>query len=357
MNSVTRLLIALYARLLRLYPATFYREFGGEMEAVFADALANTRSRGPLALLSWCGREFVTLPGALAQAHWQASSGEESLMERLSPFTQREGGAEPPGATPWAILAGTLPFLLAGLSYVPEAFYYPGLIGGLSSNVYLDLALHALLLLGLGVGWAYRFPRWSYGYLGMALMTSLSMGYSATPGLQLFGYSFGREQWGLRGWLPLLALAMAMLLLTRSRQPLAQLVRGVRADWTRLSFALYGAVTWLMLGVSFDSYGWYNDSRYLFLNLLAMTLIFSAGALLYMRQRRGWRRVLVLQVALLLVFPLEWLAKGVDRGFGGFPWTPTALGALGYLLLIGLWVTPPLWPGLAKMMHGRLRAS
>jgi hypothetical protein len=352
-NSVTRLLIALYARLLRLYPATFYREFGGEMKAVFADALADTRSRGPLGLLSWCGREFVTLPRALAQAHWQALSGEETLMERLSPFTRRKAGVEPPGATPRAIWAGTLPFLLAGLLVVLQAFYYPGLVPGLSHNAQLDLALHALLLLGLGVGWAYRFPRWSYGYLGIILMSSLWLGGTATPGLQLFGYSFGREQWGLRGWLPLLALAMAMLLLTRSRQPLAQLVRGVREDWTRLSFALYGAVTWLMRIVFFDSKGWYNDSRYLLLNLLALTLLFSVGALLYMQQRQGWRRVLALQTALLLVFPLEWLATSMDGSFGPFPWTPTALGL--YLLLIGLWVTPPLWPGLAQMMHGHLR--
>lgn len=357
MTSVTRLLIALYARLLRLYPAAFYREFGGEMKAVFADALAATRSRGPLALLSWCGREFVTLPGALAQAYWQASSVEETLMERLSPFTRREAGAEPPGATPWAIWAGSLPFLLAGLSVVLQAVYYPGLLPGLSHSAYLDLALHALLLLGLGVGWAYRFPRWSYSYLGAILMSSLWLGGAATPGLQLFGASFGREQWGLRGWLPLLALATAMLLLTRSRQPLAQLVRGLREDWTRLSFALYGAVAWLMLGVSFDSYGWYNDSRTLLLNLLAMTVIFSAGALLYMQQRPGWRRVLALQAALLLVLPLQWLAASLDGNLDPFSPALTAYGALGSLLLIGLWVTPPLWPGLAKMVHGRLRGT
>ena len=147
-------------------------------------------------MLSRCGREFVTLPGALAKAHWQALSRRETLMERLLPFTQSEAGVEPPGATPRAIWAGIPPLLLAGLSYVPEALYYPGLVRGLSSNVYLDLALHALLLLGLAVGWAYRFPRWSYSYLGIILMSSLWLGGTATPGLQLFGYSFSREQWG-----------------------------------------------------------------------------------------------------------------------------------------------------------------
>jgi hypothetical protein len=353
-NSVTRLLVALYARLLHLYPATFYREFGGEMEAVFADSLADNRSQGPLALLSWCGREFLTLPWALAQAHWEALSREETLMERMSPFTQNNAGVEPPGVTPWAIWAGTLPLLLAGLSYVVKAFYYPDSVRGLSHNAQLALAIHALLLLGLGVGWAYRFPRWSYVYLGMALMTTISMANSATPGLQLFGYSFGREQWGIRGWLPLLALAMAMLLLIRSPQPLAQLIRGMREDWTRLSFALYGAVTWVILGVSFDDYGWYNDSHYLLLNLLALTLIFGAGAFLYMQQRQGSGRILVLQAALLLCFLVGWLAAGVDGRFREFSSTSTALV---YLLLIGLWVTPPLWPGLAKMVYGRLRGS
>jgi hypothetical protein len=293
----------------------------------------------------------------MGTANWQALSAEETLMERLSPSTRSEVGVEPPGATPRAIWTGTLPFLLAGLSVVLGAFFYPGFVPGLSHTAYVALALHALLLVGLGVGWAYRFPRWSYGYLGMTLMTSLSMGYAATPGLQLFGYTFGREQWGLLGWLTLLALAIALLLLTRSRQPLAQLVRGAREDWTLLSFALYGAVSLLMLGVSFDNYGWYNDSRYLLLNLLVLTLLFSAGALLYMQQRQGWRRVLALQAALLLVFPLGWLSRSVDGSSASSSSMPAVYGALGYLLLIGLWVTPPLWPGLAKMMHERLRWS
>lgn len=275
-------------------------------------------------------------------------------MARVSPFTQSEGGEEPLRATRWAIWAGTLPLLLVGLSYVLEAFYYPGHLPGLAHNGYLHLALHGLLLLGLGIGWARHFPRWSYSTLGIILMSALWLGGTATPGLRLFGYSFGREPWGVRAWLPLLALAVAMLLLTRSREPLARLVRGIREDWTRLSFALYGAVTWLMLGVSFDNYGWYNDSRYLLLNLFALTLIFSAGAFLYMQQRQGRRRVLALQAALLLTFPVEWLARSVDGGSGLFSSTPTVLGVLGTLLLIGLWVTPPLWPGLAKMVHGRL---
>lgn len=278
-------------------------------------------------------------------------------MERLSPLTQSEAGMEPPGATPWAIWAGTLPLLLVGLSHVLMAFYYPDLVRGLSHNGQLEVALHALLLIGLGAGWARHFPRWSDSYLGIILMSSLGLAGSATPGLRLFSYSFGWEQWGVRAWLPLLALAMSMLLLTRSLQPLVQLVRGVREDWSRLSFALYGAVTLLMLRVSYDNYGWYNDSRYLLLNLLALTLIFSAGALLYMQQPQGWRRVLALQAALLLCFPVEWLATSLDGRFSSFSSMVTAYGALGSLLLIGLWVTPPLWPGLAKMMHGRLRGS
>jgi hypothetical protein len=51
-----------YARMLRLYPRDWRREFGVEMALVFADALHAARRRGALAVARLWWREVVTLP-------------------------------------------------------------------------------------------------------------------------------------------------------------------------------------------------------------------------------------------------------------------------------------------------------
>jgi hypothetical protein len=48
-----------YASLLRLYPRKWRREFGAEMSAVFADALADARRRGPRAVIALWLRELA----------------------------------------------------------------------------------------------------------------------------------------------------------------------------------------------------------------------------------------------------------------------------------------------------------
>jgi hypothetical protein len=276
-------------------------------------------------------------------------------MERQASFVRSEVGVEQPGATPWTMCAGTLPVVLSGLSVMLQAFYYPSLVRGLSHSAQLYLTLYAFFLVALGVGWAKGFPRWSYSCLGIVVVMTIWIVNIATPGFQLFGHRFGREVWGMLGWLPLLALVAVMLIVTRSLRPLHQLARDVREDWGRLSFALYGAVIWVLLISSFDNYGWYNNGRILLFNLLVQTVVFSAGAFLYMQQRRKWRRVLALQAALLLYFPVEWLAGSIDGSLGPFAPAPTAYSIIGYLMLIALWVTPPLWPALVRGMVVRLR--
>lgn len=276
-------------------------------------------------------------------------------MDSDSSLTRNLRQVGPPAATPWAVFAGVLPVLLSGLVVVVQAFYYPGQVRGLTHSAQLYLGLYAVLLVGLGVGWAKRFPRWSYGYLGIVLIMALWFANAATPGLQLFGHRFGRELWGVLGWLPLLGLFVLMLLLTRSLQPLRGLARDVREDWSLLSLALYGVVAWVSLIASFDNYGWYNNGRVLLFNLVVQTVLFSGGAFFYMRQRGRWRGVLALQAALLLHFAMEWLAAGIDGSFEPMAPARTVYGIISYLFFIALWVTPPLWPALVRGMFVRLR--
>lgn len=61
-------MVAIYRRLLRLYPAAHRREFGPEMCAVFADLQADAACRGPAALVLFRLRE---LTGLVSGAFWE----------------------------------------------------------------------------------------------------------------------------------------------------------------------------------------------------------------------------------------------------------------------------------------------
>lgn len=203
----------------------------------------------------------------------------------------------------WArTLGGILPFILFELLFTLKGVNYhispprPWL----GHSMYWYLIVHTALLIGLGIGWAANFPRWVYAYLSGTLMMSTWLVHMRPYGFELFGYTFGREHLGWRAWIPLMALSIVMLLFTRSLRPLAQLFRGIWRDWTRLSFGLYGACTWMILAVTYDCKTWYDNTAYLPVDLLLLTLVFVGGAFFYMRCRRPWQRVLALQLAFIL---------------------------------------------------------
>jgi hypothetical protein len=258
------------------------------------------------------------------------------------------------------ILAAILPFILFGSTFVLEGMDYhdsrpPGPTWPITR--YWQWAVLAGLLVGLGVGWARNFPRWSYAYLGAVLMGSTGLASAASFGLELLGFTFGREQRVWLDWMPLLLLALIMLLLTRSLRPLARLFEGMQRDWTRLSFVLYTMFCWLILVVTYDGKTWYLQTQYLPLNLLLVTLVFAGGAFFYMRVHRPWPRALVLQAALFLhglpssaVIPAS--ASSADSGS---PFTADR-----WLLFTFIWLmysSIPLIPGLARQAWLRIRPT
>lgn len=347
----------LYALLLRAYPAAFRAEFGREMTDVFALAHADARRRGLPALLVWYGREFATLLASLMQEGWRSWRREEAVMTPANSFGHTLEVDQSEHEKPLAILAGTLPFVLFGLLYVLKGVNYHAPLAWLGRGTsgihgYLELIVLGLMLLGLGIGWARRFPRWSYAYLGPSVMITVLLADLSTSGLRLFGYTFGREQWGWRGWLPLLALTAVMLLITRSLRPLAQLIQGIRRDWTLLSFAIYGALAWLFLGVAYDGKSWYDQTVYLPLNLSLQMLALTGGAFFYMRGQRQWLRALALPIAFILTAPISALMTTLS-GYSGAQTT-----ALGKIILPFLWLgwaSVPLWPGFANQVWRRFR--
>jgi hypothetical protein len=347
----------LYALLLRLYPTDFRAEFGEEMTAVFTQALADAQQRGRPALLIWYGREFASLLAMLMREQWRSWRREEVVMNPTISVNHTLDTDQSERATPLAILAGMLPFVLSGLVYVLKGVNYHAPLAWLGRGTsglhgYLDLIVLGFALIGLGIGWAQRFPRWSYAYLGVTVMNSVWLADVSTSGFRLFGYTFGREQWGWRGWLPLLALIVLMLLLTRSLRPLAQLLQDIRRDWTLLSFALYAALAWLFLGVAYDNKSWYDQTLYLPLNLFLQMLALTGGAFFYMCGRRQWLRALALPIAFILTVPISALVTSL-AGFSGSP--TTAVGKIILPLLWLGWASVPLWPGFAGQLWRRFR--
>lgn len=266
-----------------------------------------------------------------------------------------DAGIESGEGKPLALFAGMLPFILFGLMFTLFGVDYSRRTMWIARGLNGYLVLLALLLLGVGTGWARRFPRWSYAYVGAALVTSHWLAGVVSRGYRLFGHTFGSERWGWRGWLPLLVTAAVLLLYTRSWQPLRQMVKDVRHDWTRLSFALYAAVTWLLMSVTYDGKTWYNQVAYLAINLSLLTVAVSGGAFYYMRCQRPWPRALALTVSLILYVPVSSLVMALDghQELG----SPKSVAGWTFFLLVWLtWLTVPLWPGVASLVWRRFRA-
>ncbi len=348
----------IFTLLLRLYPPDFHDEFGEEMTAVFTLALADARQRGRAAMLTWCGREFTSLLAALMLEQWHSWRREEAVMNPTHPVNHTPDTDPSERDKPLAILAGILPFVLFGLVYVLKGVNYHAPLAWLGYGVYgihgyLSLNVLGLMLLGLGIGWARRFPRWSYAYLGVVIMSTVFLADTSTPGFRLFDYTFGREQWGWRGWLPLLALIVIMLLLTRSLRPLRQLLVGMWQDWTRLSFALYGALTWLILGVSYDNKSWYDNTLFLPLNMFFLTLVITGGAFFYMWDRRPWRRVVALQLAIILYPSVSAAVEALDGN--NFFVSPDS--AVAWLFIIIIWFGAMFMPGVLGLIHRAVQSN
>lgn len=311
------LLLALYARLLRLYPADFRQEYGDEMQAIFALELLENNPEQAWRLAM---RELGSAPPVLLRLHGRR------MVKRLSTpqwIGAAEGVFELPGRDgrhSWG-LAGleTLFFLLWAallvlLTYVnpdlaPAGWYRNASILGILAV----LAPLPFLLLGLLRG----LPRWAYPLYGLLVAYLVS--------------SAGRYH-----LLPLLAasLAAALALLVwaylahrqRALSPaLTRLGGSLVFDPLRLSFAAYGAAPLLVLQ-AFDD-GRLNDrGPYLALAALGMLM----GALLYTRLKGSGPRMGALLAGLCSAL----LAAALDGTTGNAAAAPAEaarlLGLLGW---------------------------
>jgi len=294
-----------YGRCIRLYPKHFGEEFGEEMQQVFADAVAEAAERGGLPLILVCLRELRDLPVIALREHWSGLRDEQDLARSVStreeeasmaaalqttPTTSREG-SEP---TTWnnAVMA-ILPFLAFALAV---AGGFLGLMGW-----------YVFLLLGCGVSWVKRFPRWSYPWGAPILLAAcLVMAMAATV--------HGTLSVLAAGLLVLLMLATA-LHLSHSMLPLLQSAVGVWRDWTLLSFGLYGIMP-LAVWISFDEVPSSHSMPF----LAGSAMILAGGALAYARSSQTWPRILSLVSGTSLSWIVAMTGRAVTEEGLQAPW-------------------------------------
>ncbi len=251
-----------------------------------------------------------------------------------------------------AALLGALPFLLFGLAYLLEGFAELGGLYGPAFNL-LDgsflvsrlyspaiiltapVGVYFICVLGLLFGIVKGFPRWSYAYLGL----SVYFGWYYSNG-RFYGVVYG-----LWAWLPLLAAMILGLLLKRSLKPLTGLLQGIWNDWTRLAFALYAFFLPMQTIFFFDG-DWGVLQLY---GLVFDTLLLATIAVVFLRSRTTWGRILSLEAAILIL-----VVKGI-----WMTWIGEVKGVLDLPVVISiilLYIGLLLLPGVIGLLRGRVNA-
>jgi len=357
-----RLLFRLYSHLLKLYPDRFIDEFGGEMTGVFSQALTGLNNSGPppitrrIKMTRLFFREIWDFPRTYLDVRRYrvsldtggkipsggASDSEMDVSETLV--------GRPAAWT--AALFGALPFLLFGLAYLIEGITEIGGHYGPAFNLldgsFLDrriyhpaiiltppIGVYFISVLGLLFGTTKGFPRWSYAYLGMSIY---------------FGWYYGNGKfynmvYGLWAWLPLFAAIILGLLLKRSLKPMTRLLQGTWNDWTRLTFALYAFFLPMQTVFFFDG-DWGIFQLY---SLVFDTILLATVAVVFLRSRTTWGRVLYLETAILILVVKGIWMTWIGEVEGVQDW-PVVLSII--IVYIGLL----LLPGVIGLLRGRMNA-
>jgi hypothetical protein len=292
MNRLAAIWIGAHARLLRLYPKAYRDEFGEERQAVFNWATRDAAQRGARVLLRLGLRELRDLPGAVVRAHIYERG--KKMAETSTP--------DPVGAdSSWKVgVVAVLPFAVWLLPSLFALLNVPLPIR--TAWVSISQWFYRLLpLIGIIAGWSKGFPRWSFPYVGLGI---LSIG--VPPALRLVAVVHS-EPILLAG---VLAAAGIVVLIARVWRPLRRLDENIRRDWTQLTFGLFTALL-LAQSLIYDPVPFDYQVPFEFTS----SLIVVAGALLYWRSRTKSARVASLFIPAALALSV---ATASRIGYFGF---------------------------------------
>jgi hypothetical protein len=345
-NRQTRLATRAYRWLLVLYPSGFRAEFGEEMQAVFTAALEEPGGEHPWQLF-W--REMRHWPGSVLNAHLRgrrrhmASNG----INGEKPLSRRE------------LLAALIIFLLPLFSLLA--------ITEVNPPQWTDYVLLATfwgsILFALGLAFAKRLPGWSLPYLGFVLM----LGAILSPIWKIWEWVYplfieifgARSRWpvavsilyaGIFEFVMSLTILLGALLLVNLLRllPYTRAVwRRIRADWTQLSFMLYGGLVFYII-LAFDEYRFEELWKFSAWACLAL------GAWLYLRGKEYRQRILALlggtTAAFWIVALAKWLLVPLQKWPTGYPiapsvtsrWVETGDTLMIWFFFLGILIAPAL---------------
>ncbi|MDH4138510.1 MAG: hypothetical protein OEW09_17590, partial [Anaerolineae bacterium] len=161
---------------------------------------------------------------------------------------------------------------------------------------------------------------------------------------------FGRnDQWGWRAWIPVSVMIVIALLITRSLRPLLKLFTNIWADWTLVTFGMFGFMP-LLIGIGFDEV----DRLYSLPFMVALTFLMVGTALAYLRSTRQWQRVLALLIGIILILTIVAIAPTVYWLENG--WV-NVQGVVVGGTIVGLVMFSPALIGLLRRSIQSLRAA
>jgi len=172
MNIITRLIIAVYSKLLVLYPRKFRNEFVDEMYVVFRSSVVDAAGQGTFPLVFLCIREFMGMPFSILKEFWYEIQGEDMTMQELSHAPIK------PGSWWDSIWAGLPHLLIAILFAITSALANTGL--ATVTGIILGFLMLVGFLATIYYTWRNHWPAWSaswYGYLGLIILLLSTLPY------------------------------------------------------------------------------------------------------------------------------------------------------------------------------------
>ena len=355
MGDPLALVNKLHQLLIKAYPPEYREVFGYEVHQTFQDGIKEARAESRLSLFLL--RELLDTPKVLITAYGHEWG--KKLLHRMQRITlaaclEDLPPAPPDGRTSWLqALFELIPFLSLGIILV-VATYLPFenfQIGWKLDVIFLGKVIGILILPIFVFGLLRGLPRWAYPAGGLFL------GYQIIVLQQTALWLFLLSMLFVSCFLGIAAIVTDPI---PHRLPIThrKILQSLLTDWSRFSFACYGAMPLVLLAAFDDSHS-NNQTLYFAFSVMAMI----AGALIYCRSREK-----SLQIAALL-FGLTFcifgaLLDSLSQGKGLENWIIVASGRNpGNLWILKLWfqwiiifLSPTLFVFLSQVLKQKQQA-
>jgi hypothetical protein len=295
-----------YRLLLCSFPQGFRSAFADEMQQVFGEALADAARSGWRRTAYYFARELIGAMWLLLCEYWLMLTKEGMMSETLTVAPYKSKRAVEP--------SGWIEVLLA---FVPIIFWVP-LHGRyflrLSALEYRFMLLAVIYLTGVilfVLGARRGYPAWWLPYATFVVMMLLGL-----PNLRIAPGQM------MPIWVPLsiLIVILALMWIFGALKNVPELVRRFGQDGTLVSFGIYNALPWLLLG-------WteLTDRGFMAPFVILAFGVLIAGSLAYLRATVLWQRFAALAIASPISMTIigvstevYWSSVGKGNGFIGF---------------------------------------